>query len=290
MEISVLKMFVKVAAFKSFSKAAVSLDMVQSHISTKIQQLEKEIGSELFIRHNKGVELTGQGELLLNYAQKILRLVEEALNAVNSSSQRGILRIGTMQTTAQTFLPSILSEFHRIYPDYRLKISADSASSNLEGLFRYENDFSFVAGDVNSDAIKSIPLTEERLAVISSKPYDSIEEYFIKGESTLITFPAGCAYRRHTEKWLSSLKITLKNIIECNSIPAIVASAAAGMGVAVLPEHTVSDSLTKGVLYANSLSSGFETIALNLCYRDDLKLNDAMHSFVKICQNSSIWK
>ena len=78
MEISTLKMFVKVAELKSFSKAATALDIAQSYVSTRIHQYEKELGTELFIRHNKGVELSAQGIILLDYANRILSMVDEA--------------------------------------------------------------------------------------------------------------------------------------------------------------------------------------------------------------------
>lgn len=284
MEISTIKMFVKVAELKSFSKAATALNTAQSYISTKIHQYENELGTELFNRHNKGVELTAYGLILLDYAEQILRLTEEAENAVSQNSQKGLLRISTMQSTAQTYLPAILSEFHRKYPDYQLRISTANAIKNIEKLFRFESDFSFVAGKTESDEMLTIKLTDEKLVLISMNRIESLKEHFLKTNCSLIAFPSGCAYRKHTENWLSSQKINLKTVIECDSIAAILASAAAGMGVAVLPEHLVADKIREGSLFSYELTEKYRTIPLNLCYRKEMKLNEAGKSFIALCK------
>ncbi|MBQ3678841.1 MAG: LysR family transcriptional regulator [Succinivibrio sp.] len=284
MEISTIKMFIKIAELKSFSKAATALDTAQSYISTRIHQYEKELGTELFIRHNKGVELTAYGLILLDYAKQILRLADEAENAVSQNSQKGLLRISTMQSTAQTYLPSILYEFHKKYPDYQLKISTSNAMKNLEKLFRFESDFSFAAGKSESDELCTIKLTEEKMVLVSMNRIESLKDYFENSNFSLIAFPSGCAYRKHTENWLSSQKINLKTVIECDSIAAILASTAAGMGVAVLPEHLVADKVREGVLFSHELPEKYRTIPLNLCYRKEMKLNEAGKSFIDLCK------
>ena len=282
MEISTLKMFVKVAELKSFSKAATAMDIAQSYVSTRIHQYEKEIGTELFIRHNKGVELSAQGIIFLDYAKRILRMVDEAENIFSKNSNTGLLRISTMQSTAQTYLPAILSEFHKHFPEYKLKISTSNAAMNIEKLFRYEAEFVYVAGSIDSNDISSVKLTDEKLVLISNQKINDLRGFLSAGNITLLAFPSGCAYRKQTEKWLEAQNITINNLVECDSIPAILSSVTAGMGCSVLPSHLVNDHIKNGYVYANELPRKFSNIPLNLCYRKDMKLNEGMKQFIEI--------
>ena len=282
MEISTLKMFVKVAELKSFSKAATALDIAQSYVSTRIHQYEKELGAELFIRHNKGVELSAQGIIFLDYANRILRIADEAESLFSPNSNTGLMRISTMQSTAQTYLPAVLNEFHKQFPEYKLKISTSNAAMNIEKLFRYEAEFIYAAGQIDSKDITSVKLTDEKLVILHNQKIENLQEFLSAGEVSLIAFPSGCAYRKQTEKWLTDGKLTIKNIIECDSIPAIISSVTAGMGCAVLPGHLVNDHIKKGYVYANELPQEFSTIPLKLCYRKDMKLNEGMKKFIEI--------
>lgn len=282
MEISTLKMFVKVAELKSFSKAATALDIAQSYVSTRIHLYEKELGAELFIRHNKGVELSAQGIIFLDYANRILRIADEAESLFSPNSNTGLMRISTMQSTAQTYLPAVLNEFHKQFPEYKLKISTSNAAMNIEKLFRYEAEFIYAAGQIDSKDITSVKLTDEKLVILHNQKIENLQEFLSAGEVSLIAFPSGCAYRKQTEKWLTDRKLTIKNIIECDSIPAIISSVTAGMGCAVLPGHLVNDHIKNGYVYANELPQEFSTIPLKLCYRKDMKLNEGMKKFIEI--------
>ena len=282
MEILTLKMFVKVAELKSFSKAATAMDIAQSYVSTRIHQYEKELGTELFIRHNKGVELSAQGIIFLDYAKRILRMVDEAENIFSKNSNTGLLRISTMQSTAQTYLPAILSEFHKHFPEFKLKISSSNATGNIEKLFRYEAEFVYVAGSTDSNDISSVKLTDEKLVLISNQKINDLRGFLYAGNITLLAFPSGCAYRKQTEKWLEDQNITINNLVEFDSIPAILSSVTAGMGCSVLPSHLVKEHIKKEFFYANKLPDEFCTIPLNLCYRKDMKLNEGMKKFIEI--------
>ena len=285
MEISTLKMFVKVAELKSFSKAATALNIAQSYVSTRIHQYERKLGTELFIRHNKGVELSSQGVIFLDYANRILSMVDEAENTLSQNSNAGLLRISTMQSTAQTYLPAILSTFHRQFPEFRLRISTSNATENIEKLFRYEAEFVYAAGQIESEDLALEKLTDENLVLISNHKIKNLRDFLSAGNTSLLAFPFGCAYRKQTEKWLNAQNISLKNIIECDSIPAILSSVTAGMGYAVLPRHLINDHIKSEYVYAHELPDEFSTIPLNLCYRRDMKLNDGMKQFIKINKN-----
>jgi DNA-binding transcriptional LysR family regulator len=114
MELKDLNIFVTVAKTGSVTKTAELLDYVQSNITARIQHLENHLGTSLFNRHSRGVSLTASGETLLHYANKILNLCGEAEQVLqDSKTPTGTLRIGAMETTTATRLPSILAKYHQ---------------------------------------------------------------------------------------------------------------------------------------------------------------------------------
>lgn len=110
MESGDLRVFQMVAREGTITKAALQLGYVQSNVTARIQQLEAELGTTLFLRHNRGMTLSASGKLLLDYANKIIGLLDEASKALSSSAEpSGPLMIGCTQTTAAVRLPKLAS-------------------------------------------------------------------------------------------------------------------------------------------------------------------------------------
>lgn len=108
MESGDLRVFQMVAREGTITKAALQLGYVQSNVTARIQQLEAELGTTLFLRHNRGMTLSASGKLLLDYANKIIGLLDEASKALSSSAEpSGPLMIGCTQTTAAVRLPKL---------------------------------------------------------------------------------------------------------------------------------------------------------------------------------------
>ena len=109
MDINELKIFRAVAHKGSISRAAEELHYVQSNVTARIRQLEERLGTALFHRKSKGVALTAAGHLLLDYAERIIRLVREAEEALSDQGEpKGRLVIGSMETTTAVRLPPLL--------------------------------------------------------------------------------------------------------------------------------------------------------------------------------------
>ncbi|VDR26264.1 HTH-type transcriptional regulator gltR [Raoultella terrigena] len=114
MDLSQLKMFKTVAEQGSIARASERLHCVPSNITNRIKLLETELGVSLFIRKGRGLVITPSGEILLEYASKILTYCQEARRALEPSSEPGgILRIGAIESAATGRLPMVLSKFHQ---------------------------------------------------------------------------------------------------------------------------------------------------------------------------------
>src|ERR1700761_5847952 len=96
-----LNIFATAARMGSISKAAKSLATVQSNVTTRVRLLEEELGVQLFHRNHHGISLTPKGQELLPYAQQMMALMQNARETVSNNQEvQGILRIGSMQSTA----------------------------------------------------------------------------------------------------------------------------------------------------------------------------------------------
>ena len=117
MDLSDLKIFTAVVREGGVTRAAEHLHRVQSNVTTRIRQLEDDIGVSLFIREGKRLHLSPAGQVLLDYADRLLALADEARNAGQDPRPRGIFRLGAMESTAAVRLPGPVSAYHRVYPE-----------------------------------------------------------------------------------------------------------------------------------------------------------------------------
>ena len=119
MDLSDLKIFCAVVREGSVTRAAQRLSRVQSSVTTRIRQLEDDIGVPLFIREARRLHLSPAGQVLLDYADRLLALADEARHAVQDPRPRGISGLGAMESTAAVRLPGPVNEYHRLYPGRR---------------------------------------------------------------------------------------------------------------------------------------------------------------------------
>ena len=117
MDFTALEIFKAVAAEGSVTRAAEQLGRVQSNVTTRIQQLEEQLGTPLFLRQGRRMVLTPAGESLRGYADRLLALAEEARQAVRPQQPGGRLRLGAMESTAAARLPQPLAQLHARWPE-----------------------------------------------------------------------------------------------------------------------------------------------------------------------------
>src|SRR4051812_47238785 len=148
MDLSDLRIFSAVVREGGVTRAAERLHRVQSNVTTRIRQLEDDLGTPLFIRAGKRLHLTPSGQTLLGYADRLLALADEARGAVVDPRPRGVLRLGSMESTAAVRLPGPLNEFHRRHPDVVLELRIGNPEVLAKAILAGELDAAFVAEPV----------------------------------------------------------------------------------------------------------------------------------------------
>lgn len=264
-----LRVFQAVVSEGGVAQAAEKLHRVQSNVSTHIKKLEQRLGSQLFLRQGRRLALSPDGEVLLSYADQLLRLAEEAEYSLNSHAASGTFRLGTMESTAAARLPRLLAQYHAANPLVDMAISSDTSGSLVKRVLNYDIEAAFVAEPVMNQALVTRKVFNEELILLTPKSYsDSFTPSKIQN-MTLIAFRPGCAYRHYFAEWLRQNNVAPKSIIEVSSYHAIVACVAAGAGVAVVPRSVLKTLSDPANLSIHKLPNPIGLIDTVLIWRQD---------------------
>jgi len=239
LDLDALHIFRTVAEQGGITRAAVKLNRVQSNVTTRVKQLEERLGARLFVRERRKLELSPEGELLLVYADQLLRLSSEAQAAVKSGAPRGTLRIGTLESTAAARLPAILSRYHLAYPEVQIELATGTSGALVARVHAFELDAAFVAEPFTANGLETQHAFDEELVMIRPKSWARVRGARDVAGRTVIAFAAGCSYRRRLEEWLGDGDVVPSQVMEFGSYHAIVACVAAGAGIAIVPRSVL---------------------------------------------------
>lgn len=234
-----LEIFRAVAETGTVTRAAERLGRVPSNVSTRLRQLEARLATSLFERRNGRLSLSTEGRLLLSYADRILRLSSEAESTVTSGTPGGVLRIGSLESTAGARLPAVFARYHRAYPEVQIELVTGTSAALVNRLTAGEVEAAFVAEPFPAGDFEMQHVFTERLVLITPKSVTAVTSARGLDRTTVIAFATGCSYRRRLDDWLGSAGSVPAHVMEFASYHAIVACVAAGTGIAVVPLSVV---------------------------------------------------
>ena len=243
MDLVALQIFKAVAEEGGITRAAAKLHRVQSNVTTRVRQLEERLGTRLFLRQNRKLVLSPEGKVLLGYAEQMLRLSSEAQMAVRKGTPQGTLKIGTMESTAATRLPPVLSRYHLMYPEVRIELTTGTSGALVAKVANYEVEAAFVADPAQPERFDARAAFSEELVLIAPKSVAPIRSPRQIGDHTVIAFGMGCTYRRRLEDWLAHGGAKPSRVMEFQSYHAIVACVASGSGIAIVPRAVIASAL-----------------------------------------------
>lgn len=240
MDSTALATFLAVAKHGSVTAAALELHTVQSNVTARMKQMESDLGATLFVRHSRGVTLTTAGTRLLGYAQRLSALAAEARAAVSDDGvARGILRIGSMETTAAVRLPDVLASFHRAFPDVQIEIRTGPTAELLEQVLAHRLDGALVAGPIHHPALVGRRVFREELVLVAARDSGSVSQRLAQGGLTVIVFRQGCSYRQQLEAQFAARGWLPFRRIELGTVEGILGCVGGNVGITVLPRSVV---------------------------------------------------
>ncbi|MFL3983569.1 LysR family transcriptional regulator NmoR [Pseudomonas aeruginosa] len=241
MDLSSLEIFRAVAHEASVTRAAQQLQRAQSNVTTRIRQLEEDLGVELFLRDGKRMSLTERGSEFLAYAEQLLALADEARQSMHPTEPGGRLRLGSMESTAASRLPALLASYHKACPRVALEVSTGTSRALFDGVRARRLDCALVdagpgwAGELDGSGLRGEPLFREELLMILPAEHPPVHDVAEVRLRTLAGFARGCTYRQLAEDSLG----TPLTVQEVGSYHAILACVAAGACVGVLPRSVL---------------------------------------------------
>jgi len=266
MDLADLRIFNTVVRAGGITRAAEKLHRVQSNVTTRIHQLEQDLGVPLFIREGKRLHLTPAGHLLIDYADRLLALADDARNAVQDPRPRGLFRLGAMESTAAIRLPKPLAEFHRRYPEVMLQLRTGNPQQLASAILAGELDAALVAEPIAEGQFEKAPAFVEELVIVGAAGHPPIGKGgFLPG--AIIAFEHGCPYRKRLEGWYAARGKMPERTIELNSYHSMLGCVVARMGIALLPKSVLTTFSANTEISVHKLTTKENHVATVLIWR-----------------------
>src|SRR6185312_8216931 len=160
LDLDQLRTFVAIAETGSFTKAADVVFKTQSAVSMQMRRLEERIGKPIFVRDGRASRLTEEGERLLGYARRMVRLSEETVAAFDETELQGSVALGTPDDYADRFLPEVLARFARSNPRVEVSVVCEPSITLMEMARTGDIDLAIVTdcGEMPTEVIRQEPL------------------------------------------------------------------------------------------------------------------------------------
>ena len=266
MDLSDLRIFSAVVREGGVTRAAERLNRVQSNVTTRIRQLEEDVDVKLFNREGKRLVLTPAGQTLLDYADRLLGLADEARAALHDDRPRGQFRLGAMESTAAVRLPAPLTVYAKRYPDVVLELRTGNPTQLAAAVLAGDVDAALVAEPIAEAKFSSLVAFDEEPVIVTSKDHPPIHDA-VGVPRTMIVFEHGCPHRRRLEQWYAARGELPERTIELGSYHAMLGSVLAGMGAALVPRSVISTFPEKKRLRINALPEGENRLRTMLIWR-----------------------
>jgi len=287
MDLSQLEAFLAVAEERGFSRAALKLNRSQPAVSQVIRKLEDDLGEVLFERASRDGSLTAAGELLREYAKRLLSLRSEASSALEElrSLERGRLQLAANEYTCLYLLP-ILDEFRRLCPQVGVTVHRSLASRIPDELLQRTVEIGIVSFRPKEQDFRSISVyTDELTFVVNpSHPLAGEKRVSIRdlGAENFVAHNVPSPLRRQVIEAFAHHKTPLNMGVELPSLETIKRFVAMGNGVALVPGLTVQRELEQGELVRVPVTELHFERQLRLLHRKDSSLSHAAVAFLKV--------
>jgi len=287
MELTQLETFLAVAEERSFSRAAVRLHRTQPAVSMVIRKLEEQLDEVLFDRSARDGQLTAAGELLREYAQRLLAMRREATSAMDElrSLERGRLLLAANEYTCLYLLP-VMDEFRRRHPKIDMLVHRSLASRIPEELSLRVAELGVMSFRPDPEQYRSIAVYGDTLAFVVNPRHALAREARVSiadlGNELFVAHNVPSPQRRKVIETFERHRTPLNMRVELPSIEAIKRFVAMGNGVALVPRLTVERELETGDLVAIPVDEIEFRRVLRLVHRRNAKLSYAATAFLQV--------
>ena len=244
MDLSQLHVFLTVAKEQSFSRAAEKLFRTQPAVSIVIRKLEESVGQPLLVRGARQVKLTDAGELLREYAERLLNLRDEIQKGMEDlkSLGRGELRLGVNESSIHALLPA-LANYRKLYPGVKLIMHRTLSRDIPQEVLNYRLDLGTVSYVPQDPKLAAVEILRDELTFVVPPKHKLARRRSVDikelGEETFIAHNVESPYRSRVIQLFEKHRTPLRRDVEMPTIESIKRFVQMGMGVAIVPRMCV---------------------------------------------------
>src|SRR6266404_5013767 len=288
MEFSQLEFFVTVVAEGSFSKAAERVYRTQPAVSIAVRRLEEEIGAPLFERSQKTPALTGVGELVYDYAKRILFLRDQTFDVVSelTSLKRGRVRIGANESTSLYLLPHVILDYRALHPNIMVEIFRHTSERLPREVLDRNVDFALMAFEPVDSDLESFPVVRDELVLVmhpehrlAARPSVKVEEL---GPEPFLAHNVKTGSRYKVTETFAQHHTPLNITLELATIETIKRFVQLRIGLAFVPRMCVSEELERGSLVSVPVEGLTYILSLWVTHRRRMTFSNAAAAFLAI--------
>lgn len=242
MELSQLRYVVALAETRNFTRAAERCHVVQSALSHQIKAIEKELGTVLFARNSRRVEVTAAGQRFLVHAREALAAIEKAETEATAGYVTGQLRLGLIPTIMSLDVPELLGKYHRTYPEVTISLRGGVSEDLIHGLTAREIDVAFLGRSEQTAVprdVRTLELSRIRhvVAVSSQHRYAGRKRLKLQelANEPFADLPTDSAARSQSDLAFSNQQLTRSVVFESDSPDLICGLVEQNLAVALLP-------------------------------------------------------
>ena len=253
MQFSDLETFLTVSRERNFSRAAERLFRTQPAVSIAVRRLEDWAGQPLFERGSREVKLTDAGELMIEYAERILNLREESRKGLVELAdlERGRLTLAVSETWIHALLPT-LAEYRRLHPEVQIAVHRTFSRDIPRAVLNYQLDLGVISYRPEDEKLEVVEFFEDSLTFVVSPGHRLARRKAVDiselGGETFAAHIVPSQYRQRVIDQFGESNVPLHMTIQLPTIESIKRFVQLGMGVAIIPRTCVSWALEQGVL------------------------------------------
>ena len=293
MELNELQVLQAVAAERSFSRAAARLHRTQPAVSQAIRRLEEELGERLFDRSSKGGRLTEAGTILLDYAERLTRLQDEAEAAVRELQElrRGRVVIGVNEAAVHVLLP-IVVRFREAHPHAQVEMRRVQSRQIPGEVLNRSLDFGLVTFPPGERGLLSVSLGVDELVMLAHPKHPlarrrriTMEEF---GRQTIIAHNDPSPRRERVLRLFEEKHAPINIQMSLPSLDGIKRAVEMNLGVALLPRRCALSEIARKQLAAVRVPQLRVPRSLRLVYRRTGESSHAASAFLKAAQGQAV--
>jgi DNA-binding transcriptional LysR family regulator len=281
-----LRIFYHAAKNLNFTRAANELFITQPAVTAQVKSFEEYCNLKLFKKKGRNIFLTDEGRSLFEYAKMIFKYEKEVENAIDEMRElkRGILSLGTTKAYARYFMPTMITTFHKNYPDIKINLNEGSSLEMIYSLLDFKIEVAVIARAEDNPAVEFLPFSQEEMALIVAPDHPFTRKksvtFRLLTKEPFIMKERGSGTRKLVEH-LFRQENSLPNILmETSNTEFIKQLVQRGEGVSFLVREAVVAELGEKKLAEVSLKGPKVYLDVNIAYLKDQVLSPPAKAFV----------